>query len=89
MQTGQHVELVEATACELLQVVRHAGLVRLATEQRTIGLAHKVFAVKPQQIVHVIMIFVLEVSVGLTGRRAILDLGRTLLGGNVRANLVH
>ena len=66
MQTGQHVQLVEAATGELLQMVRHAWVVRLSTKQCTIRLAHKVLSMKSQQVVHVIMIFVLQVAVGLS-----------------------
>lgn len=89
MQASQHVHLVEASACELLQVVRHAWVIRLATKQRSISLAHEVFSVKPQQVVHVIMILMFQVSVGRTGRRAILGVDRAMLVGNVGTNLVH
>ena len=67
MQTRKHVELVEATAAELFQVLGHACFVGLTTQQRTIGISHKLIAVKPEQVVNVITVPAVQMAV--CGRR--------------------
>src|SRR5688572_30591723 len=89
MQAGENVDLIEATARESFHVMRHAWTVGLSTQKRAISITHEIFAMKSQQVVHVIMVAGLEMTVGWTRGLRIRHFSRTLLIGDVCANLVH
>ena len=95
MQTGEDVYLVKATTGETLEMMGHACLVRLATQNGAIGIADKLVSVKPQKVVYVIVVLLLPVTVGLSSdgcrwsRWRRLFVFRVVPSGDRSADLVH